>query len=429
MKSKIKLVAAVLAISTLSLGCGGGSKNSVNQEVTLRYWRPFGDSQEMLTLINEYEDKHPNVRIEYTKKNIDTYEDDLLDALASGNGPDIFALNNSWTPKYLDKIVPAPTQLITYRNYKDTFVDVVVKDFTKNEEIYGVALSVDSLGLFYNKDLMGTAGIATPPKTWTELQNDVQVITTQDRTGYFTRSGVAMGLNINVNRAVDILYLLMLQRGVVPWSSDGLLPTFGQSVSVNGSFSEPGNDALKFYTDFANPASSYYNWNASSDYSIDAFANGRAAYLYSYSYTRDTLKQKAPNLNYDVAAVPQPNLDQPAVNFANYFGEVVNKQTKNKEWAWDFLNFISSKDSLDKYYAQYKYPSSRKDLIELQITDPEIGVFAHANLTAKSFYKPDQERFDTIIGTMIDNVILRGTSIFDAINQAESQAATLTQVR
>lgn len=429
MKSKIKLVAAILAISTLSLGCGGGSGNAVDQEVVLRYWRPFGDSQEMLTLISEYEDKHPNVRIEYSKKNIDTYEDDLLNALASGTGPDVFAINNSWTPKYLDKIVPVPAQLITYRDYKDTFVDVVVSDFTKNNEIYGVALSVDSLGLFYNKDLMGTAGIATPPKTWTELQNDAQRITVQDRTGYFTRSGVAMGLNVNVNRAVDILYLLMLQQGVIPWNQDGLVPTFGQSVSVDGTFSEPGSDALKFYTSFASLSSNNYNWNASSDYSIDAFANGRAAFLYSYSYTRETLKQKAPNLNYDVAAVPQPNLGQPSVNFANYFGEVVNKQTEHKDWAWDFLNFISSKESLDKYYAQYKYPSSRKDLIELQITDPEIGVFAHANLTAKSFYKPDQERLDAIIGTMIDNVILRGVDIFEALNQAESQAATLTQVR
>lgn len=429
MKQKIKLILIILSISTLSLGCGNKGGGTSNEQVTLRYWRPFGDSQEMQVLISEYQTLHPNVTIEYAKKNIETYEDGLLNALASGSGPDIFAINNSWTPKYLDKIIPAPTQLLTYKTFKDTFVDVVVNDFTKNEQIYGVALSVDSLGLFYNKDLLGTSGIATPAKTWEDLASDVAVLTKQDSSGYFTRSGLAAGLNTNVNRAVDILYLMMLQQGVVPWTEDGQTPQFSQSVQSGGVYYNPGNEALSFYTSFANPSSPNYTWNANADYSIDAFANGRAAYLYSYSYTRKTLEQKAPNLNYDVAPVPQPNLDAPTINFANYFGEVVNKQTKHKEWAWDFLNFISSKQALDKYYAQYPYPSSRKDLIELQIQDPEIGVFAHANLTAKSFYKPDQELLDNIIGNMIDNIILRGVGIDDALNQAENQAATLTQVR
>lgn len=427
-KQKMKLALAIFGLAFVSAGCGGGGTGG-NQEVVLRYWRPFGDSQQMDSLIADYQSLHPNVRIEYAKKNIETYEDDLLNALASANGPDIFAINNSWLPKYLDKVVPAPEEAISYRDYKDAFVDVVVNDFTRDQTIYGVALSVDSLALYYNKDLLGTAGIATPPKTWEDLASDVQALTRQDRLGYFTRSGASLGLNLNVNRGVDILYLMMLQQGVIPWSSDGITPTFAQGLSTSEGFSNPAENALDFYTSFANPNSQNYTWNASSDYSIDAFANGRAAYLYSYSYTRDTLLQKSPNLNFDVAPVPQPNLENPSINFANYFGEVVNKQSENQAWAWDFLKFISSRESLDKYYASVKQPSSRKDLIELQIPDPEIGVFAHANLTAKSFYKPDQARTDAIIGTMIDNVVLRGVSITDSLSQAENQAGTLTQVR
>lgn len=427
-KSKIKLISSILAISFLAISCGG-PKGTSNQQVTLKIWKPFTSSQDMDVLISAYQAKHPNVQIEYTKKNIDNYEADLLDALAAGKGPDIFSINNNWLPKYLDKTTPSPDAAFTFKDYKETFVDTVVTDFTKNNKIYGVALNVDSLGLYYNKDLLGSAGIAVPPKTWDELSTDAQKITRQDRTGYFTRSGLAVGLSGNVNRAVDILYLFMLQQGVSPWSSDGLNPTFAQSVSENGNFSTPGQSALDFYTSFANPNSPNYSWNSSGDYSIDAFANGRAAFLYSYSYTRQTLLQKSPNLNFDVAPVPQPDLEKSSVNFANYFGEVVNKQSVNSAWAWDFLKFISSKESLDKYYAQTKLPSSRKDLISLQIQDPDIGVFAHANLTARSFYKPDQNKLDSIISSMIDSVTLRGQSVSDALNQAESQAATLTQVR
>lgn len=422
-----KFIAVLLALSFLSLGCGGSAPKQ--GAVVLKFWKPFEDSQNIQPLIQEYQKKHPNVRIEYTKKNIETYEEDLLNALAAGGGPDVFSINNSWLPKYLDKVTGAPDKAWIFRDYKDAFVDAVVNDFTKDQKIYGVALNVDSLGLYYNKDLLGTAGIATPPKTWDEFQTHVRLLTKQNRTGYFDRSGVAMGMNSNVNRATDIVYLLMLQAGAVPWSSDGQSPTFNRSVSNTSGNTNPGLEALRFYTSFADPASANYTWNARSDYSIDSFANGRAAFLYSYAYTRQTIIQKSPNLNFDVTTVPQYNLEGSAVNFANYFGEVVNKQTKNADVAWDFLKFISSKDSLDKYYAVHKQPSSRKDLIELQIQDPEIGVFAHANLTAKSFYKPNQVRFDGIIGDMIDAVVLRGARVEEALSSAVSQARTLTQVR
>jgi ABC-type glycerol-3-phosphate transport system substrate-binding protein len=410
----------------VSYGCGGVGPTPSHQ-VVLQFWKPFVDSDGTQQMISDYEQKHPNVRIEYTKKNIETYKGDLLNAMAAGEGPDVFSIQNNWLPEFIDKTTPAPDKTFTFNDFKNTFVDTIVQDFSKNNKIYGVALSVDSLGLYYNKDLLGTAGIARPPQTWAQLATDVRQLTRQDSTGYFTRSGVAAGLNSNVNRAVDILYLMMLQKGVIPWTADGLNPTFSQSVATDSSGSNPGSEALNFYTSFADPSSLNYTWNSRSDYSIDSFANGRAAFLYSYSYTRATIDQKSPHLNYDVAPVPQPSLDQPAVNFSNYFGEVVNKQSKNSAVAWDFLKFISSKDEADKFDTAQKVPAARKDLIEQQIQDPDLGVFAHANLTAKSFYTPSQEKLDAIFSNMIDNVVLRGIAPDQALSQAESEAATLTQ--
>jgi len=426
-KNFIKTAAAILAVAFLAAGCGGGGNTGQPKQVVLNIWKPFEDSENLQILFEAYRQKHPNVEIVYTKKNVDTYAQDLLNALAAGEGPDIFSINNSWLPQYLDKITPAPDKQWSLRDYKDAFVDTIFEDFVKDDKIYGSALSVDSLGLYYNKDLLGSSGIATPPKTWAELSIDVQKIKRSDGRGYFTRSGAALGANSNINRAVDILYLLMLQQRVQPFSQDGNYPTFSQSAERNGNFVNPGQQALTFYTSFANPTSPNYNWNLRSDYSIDAFANGRAAFLYSYSYTRATLLQKNPNLNFDVAPVPQPNLDDPSVNFANYWGEVVSKQSKAPAVAWDFLQFLTSKESLDKYYAANKVPASRKDLIDLQIQDPVIGVFAAANLTAKSFYKPNQPKMDEIFGKMIDNVILNGVSVEQALSQAEQQVGTLIQ--
>jgi ABC-type glycerol-3-phosphate transport system substrate-binding protein len=53
-------------------------------------------------------------------------------------------------------------------------------------------------------------------------------------------------------------------------------------------------------------------------------------------------------------------------------------------------------------------------------------VFANANLTAKTFYRPDQAKVDDIFGRAIDNVILNGLSPQDALTQAEQQAAAIS---
>lgn len=425
-KTKFAIGTLMAALVFLSIGCGGNTKA---EKVTLKVWKPFVESNEMQTIISDFQKQYPNVKIEYTKKNIENYESDLTDALAAGEGPDVYSINNTWLPRYANKVAPAPDKLFTVKEFRETFVDAISNDFIVDNKIYGTAMWVDSLGLYYNKDLMGTAGIATPPKTWLELAQHVRRITRQDETGYFNRSGVAMGTNSNVNRGVDIVYLLMLQAGVVPWSADGSSPQFANSVRKGNTSVPAGKEALEFYTSFTNPNSENYTWNETSDYSTDAFANGRAAYLYGYAYTRAQIDSKAPNLNYDVAPVPQYNLTDPSVNYANYFAEVVNKQSKHTAEAWNFIKFITSKASLDKYYAKDKQPSSRRDLIELQTNDTEIGVFAHANLTAKSFYKSDEAKFDGIIATMIENVVLKGQSVEQALSQAQNQASRLPQTR
>lgn len=420
-------IAVLMGIVFMAAGCGGG--DPARQKVTLKIEKPFVDTDKMQPIITAFQQRYPNVTIEYTKKNIENYEADLLDALAANRGPDIYSINNTWLPKYLDKVSPAPEKLYTIKEYKDTFVDVISNDLIKDNKIYGTALWVDSLGLYYNKDLLGTAGIATPPKTWTELAQHVRKITRQSSTGYFDRSGVAIGTNSNVNRAVDIVYLLMLQAGVVPWSSDGSVPQFANPVVKQGNSVNPGIEAVNYYTSFSNPNTENYTWNQNSDYSVDAFANGRAAYLFGYSYTRDQIDSKSPNLNYDVTNVPQYNLNDPSVNYANYFAEVVSNQSQVKDYAWTFLKFATSKEVLDKYYANDKQPSSRRDLIELQSQDTEIGVFAHANLTAKSFYKSDEAKFDGFIAEMIDNIVLKGQSTEQALTQAQSKAMTISRSR
>lgn len=421
-----RLFALFALVLLVSAGCGSGG-GAGNSATTLKVWSTFETSDNMAPFIAAYQQKYPNVHIEYTEKNVDTYESDLLNALAAGNGPDIFAIHNDWLPKYSDKIVEATASSFNIRDYKSTFVDVAYNDFVKDGKIYAAPLSIDSLSLYYNKDILGSVGIAVPPRTWDDLSKDVQKITVAGSNGFFQRSGLAAGTTTNVNRATDIVYLEMLQSGARPYTSDFSQATLDQAVQdKNGNSTYPAASALSFYTSFANPNTDNYTWNTKSNYSVDAFSNGEVAFMYGYAYSRDDILRKSPNLNFDVAPVPQTQLNQNLVNFANYWGFAVSKQSKNSNYAWDFIKTMTTKDALKSYYQRHKVPSSRRDLISEQTNDPEIGVFASANLTAKSFYKKDQAKADQIINNMIDNVVLRGKKVEEAVSSANQQINALT---
>jgi len=238
--------------------------------------------------------------------------------------------------------------------------------------------------------------------------------------------------------------------------------TFDRFASRNGASISPGENSLKFYTQFAKSGGDNpYSWNPQMHYSIDAFAEGKLAMMLNYSWHRDTLTAKAPKLNYEVAPVPQIT-GNPAANYANYWGFAVagNKKIVNSNpaflpvtdeirvaEAWKLLNYLTmrpeqswsqvataagSKNTIAtdwdpaKVYLQKTWkPAGRKDLIESQKTDPKIGVFAAQNLIAKSWYQVDPEATEIILAEMIDKVNRGQAGTQDAIQAAAAQVGRL----
>lgn len=414
-------VFVIVLLVVLSIWFTGGPKKSSSEQVELVWWKAFQDRADMSELIEAYQAANPNVIIKYSKKSIVDYEQELLNAIASGNSPDIFTIHNDWLPKHIDKMAPMPANLMTERQYKEAFVDVAAADFIKDSQIYAIPLSVDVLAMYYNKDILGSAGIFTPPTTWPEVVSAVQKVTRQDNSGNFTRSGIAMGTSGNINRAADLLLLLMLQNGTQFYNENNTSARFDQQIRVNDQSFNPGATALDFYTQFSRPSKKAYTWNTKADNSVDAFAQGKLAMMLSYSYMLPTIKDKAPNLNWGVVAMPQVDNSGLKVNFANYWGEGVSKTSTKQAYAWDFLKFISQRDVLSKYYEKVKAPASRKDLLSRQSNDVELGVFAEGAITARSVYKSDANQFESIILKMIDDVILRGSDPEAAVSDAVSQ--------
>lgn len=436
----------LLGISLLTLS-GCGEEEAPSYEITLDIWGTFDDSDTFNKVAAEYKKLNPHIKeIRYRKLAPETYKGDLVDAMAAGTGPDIFMLRNTWVPSFADKTIPSSPSLFTEKTVRDNFVDVVADDFLdEQKQVMAVPLSVDSLALYYNKDLFNAAGIAAPPRTWEELIAMVPQLTRVDEFGNINQSAIALGTGENVNRSSDIFLNLVMQYG---------------GTITDTRFSEQADrQALEFYTRFTRLGLPTYTWNQRQHFSIDAFYEGTLGMMINYSYHYPTIKQKNAKLNFATAPLPQFN-NQAPFNFANYWGFAVaknktqvtnpskpelvlspdNYQKVRSHESWQFLSYLTLPhptntmklvnalaptnttdivlpfDPAKTYIQSTKKPAARRDLIEVQKGDVVLSPFANGNLIAKSWRPSDTEQAEGLLVNMISSVVRGERNVGEALS-------------
>lgn len=460
MKKKLLIIIIIFSfLLTSGFGCKLVDKEvkQAMQPITINYWRVWDGPDAFEEIIANYKQLHPFVNINYRKFRYSDYEKELINALAEDKGPDILSIHNTWLKKYQTKIEPMPdsitmaypitkgtikkevvpelktTKSITLKEIKNNFVDAVYGDVVvkiKNEKtgameekVLALPLALDTLAMFYNKDLLNNAGIAEPPSFWNrDFQQDVKKLTKQDAQGQIIQAGVALGGSANIERASDILSILMMQNGAeMANESGGVLFNQIPSAFADQKYN-PGLEALRFYTDFANPAKEVYCWNKDMDSSLKMFIEGKLALMFGYAYHLPTIRSQAPKLNFGVTKLPQIE-GNPNVNFANYWVETVSKKSKYRNEAWDFIQFAVKAEQTKNYLTRTKKPTALRSLVSTQLDDLDVGVFADQVLTAKSWYKGhDSAAAEKIMEEMIDNTVGGQMTIEEAINLGVQKA-------
>ncbi len=410
--------------------CIGGRCQKIppsEEKINLTIWGVFDDRGAYKAIIEGFEATHPNISITYIKKDYKDYERDLLDALAADEGPDIWFLHNDWLPKHKNKILPIPSTIYTIEEYKNTFAPVAYEDLSDRGKIYGVPLAIDNLALFYNLDLFEKARIRRPPTTWEEFIEDVKKLTKREGDQILV-SGAALGTVENIPRAVDILSALMLQTGTIMVSDDRSKAYFNQYIKSEGEIVYPGTDALEFYTSFTQPLKSFYSWNESMPYALNAFLEGKVAMIFGYSWLIPIIeREKSPRFRYDTAPFPQIRGTDNPLTYANYWALVVSKKTNYPDECFEFLKFASSRKSVLSYYKATKKPPARLDLIDQARTLKYYGTFAGQVPIAKSWYKGNAEEVEEIFKEMINAVIKYGQPPQAAIDAAAREVTNILQ--
>lgn len=356
--------------------------NNKPKLVTIEYWGLWEPEEAMQQIISDYQRTHPNVTINYHKKTLTNYREKLQNDLKEGNGPDIFRYANTWLPMFKNDLEPVPSSIISTEVYEKTFYPITKEDLKIKNSYYGIPIEIDGLGLFYNEDILRSAG-EKPPTNWRELTNTAQNLTVRDSEGKIKTAGIAMGLPSNVDHWSDILGLMLLQSGI-----DFTNPKSDKYIT--------SDEAVAVVSYFTLPVTKYKTWDETQDSSTRAFEQGKLAMYFAPSWKVFEIKDANPKLNFKVVPVPQlvteEGQKEKKITWGRYWVEGVSKNSKAKAESWDFLKYLSSKEALQKLYAAdskirlFGPPYSRVDLASSIKLEPYVGAFIEQAPYAKSWY-------------------------------------------
>ena len=398
------------------------ANQTMTNEVTL--WGTI-DTEDWAQFQKKIEDavgtKH--FRVKYVHKFPAEFDALLVEALATGEGPDIFLLPQEKILRMMNKVYTIPYDSYSQRKFRDTFIEEGELYLTP-KGILGFPFTVDPLVLYWNRDMFSSVGLAVPPKFWDEFFELAQKITRREADGDIVRSAVALGEFDNVSHAKDIIAALMLQSGssIVEASESGYRTGI---VPVATSDSSAADSAVRFYTEFANPVKTTYTWNRALPVSRDAFIAGDVALYVGYASELPELQKKNPNLNFDVASLPQVRDQSRERTFGRMEAFAIAKASRFVNDAFAVATFLTDAQAQRFWHETNILPPVRRDMLTSPSNDAYRAVFFDGALIANAWLDPDTRETDDIFREMIGSVTTGRARISDAVQRASLSLSQL----
>ena len=366
--------------------------------------------------------------VSYVQKDPKTYVSDLVNALASGGGPDLFMVSQDQITTFSNKIGVIPYSAMSQQKFTDSYVDEA-QLFLTPDGILALPYAIDPLVMYTNRDLLSSAGYARPPQYWNDFLDMSPKLTQLDGSSNITRGAVALGGWSNVQYAKDIIATLFMQAGdpIVTRNDKGVpTPVLGTIQSTDPAATEdPATSALQFYSEFANPTKTTYSWNRSLPLSQDAFVAGDLAIYFGYASDYATLQSRNPNIHLSVAQIPQIQGTGVKMTFGHIYGLAIPRTTKNPAGALLAAEKLTSQSDITTLVATSPLPPVRRDVQVDTSKDAAKSVFASSALIARGWLDPDPAQTDTIFQNMVESVMSSSATPAQAIFSAYQVLQTL----
>jgi len=417
----IFVLAAIIGVVVFATGFGISSKEALPEVLV---WGTIEQSVVDGVLATVAQENERFELITYEEKDARTYSDDLVNALAAGNGPDLFLLPHDLALQFADKTLVIPYDIYSERVFKNVFIEEG-ELFLSSEGIRAFPFAIDPLVMYWNRDIFASEGLASPPAFWDEFFTLSPKVTQRDKSSNIVRSFVAFGEFRNIVNAKEILSALILQTGnpIVSESPNGQLVS---QLTESFDFIEPpALAALRFYTEFSNPVKSVYSWNRALPDSRQSFVAGDLALYLGFASELQILEEANPNLNFDVVEIPRSRDVKRTVTFARLEGLAISRASNNPLAALEVAVALTSNSSITALAKLNGLPPVRRDLLGEKPANSFGPVFYDSVIAARGWLDPDPSSTDAIFQRMVESTVSGRALLGEAVETADAEISNL----
>ncbi|WP_367616933.1 extracellular solute-binding protein [Curtobacterium flaccumfaciens] len=400
-----QVLSAVAMLATVPLvlaGCSGGSSASsggkVDSITVLDYYNQGNDKK----VIGEYLDKcgaENDVTIKRSLVPGSSLIQKVLQQASSKTLPDVLMLDNPDLQQIAETGALSP--LSDYDISTDGYAKGVLQAGTYEDKVYGLAPTVNTIALFYNKKVLSEAGV-TPPKTWDELQSAAAKLTKGDQYGF------AVDANATYEGTWQFLPFM--------WSNGG------DEKDIATPETEEALSLWKGLVDDGSMSKSVVNWTQADV--NDQFMAGKAAMMINGPWQIPGLKES--KVDYGIAQIPvQAASDKAVAPLGGEVWTVPNTGDKAKQAVAAKIVDCMNSDANQLAMAKLRYTIPSKTDVAQQFGKdvPEEQVFVDLVADARARtgeLGADWPKAATKIYTAVQSALTGQDSPADALQNAQS---------
>ena len=307
-----------------------GSCRSEREAEAVELWAMGREGERVQALVPGFEGRHPGLRVRVQQIPWSAAHEKLLTAYVGDSMPDVFQLGSTWVPEFVALRALEPLDGWIARSEalrpEDFFPGILDANVIEGAT-WGIPWYVDTRLLFYRTDLFAAAGVASPPRTWSEWLDALARV--KARAG---RDRFAILLPL---AEWEPPVIFALQRGAE------LL----REGDRYGNFRSPEfREAFAFHLElfergFAPGARGAQVANLYQDFAAGWFASWIGG-----PWNLGELERRLPPAlrgSWATAPLPGPDADHPGISLAGGASLAIHRGSPRKEAAWRLVEYLS----------------------------------------------------------------------------------------
>jgi multiple sugar transport system substrate-binding protein len=284
-----------------------------------------------------YKEKY-GIGLEIIAQNYDNTHNKIAASVLGGAKIDITYVDTVWPAEFAAAKILVPVDKYLPRGFKENFINATIDQMVYNEKTYAIPFSNNGKWLYYNKKMLAEAGYNEPPKSWDEL------------------FAISKKLIADKKAKYGMTFAGMQSEGLICDFTTFLYGFGGKYMDKKGKFVYNSPEAVKAVEMIVNsmkdglidPASLTYTDRTD----LDPFLAGEVPFVMDWSFAwglvNDSSISKVAG-NIGIALIPgdaKAGVRSSSVTGGGGLG--ILSSSKNPQWAWKFIELISTPEMQKK---------------------------------------------------------------------------------